>query len=275
MEHKISHSEIQTFLDCQKKWHLRYHLKLKLDTIHTQFGNMAHSVLETHNIPEESLYPELKEEFGIKSWKDYFTTIINELRRRMADYNLLEQEIMLEHDYLKGKIDAVWRHKITGKYLLTDYKFSATKKDQMDLLIDQQLYVYAVLYSLEKNITLDNIEIGFITIPKTELDKPRVLSNGGLSKDKRQNTTVEAYRQAIKDLGLNEADYQDILDELAGKEIVSLEISSVSPNMIQDIFANIDHVYEEMQKGYYLEKASSFDCRRCDLFDECKVKRMK
>lgn len=271
----ISHSEVQTFLDCQKKWHLRYNLKLKLETIHTLFGSMAHKVLETRIIPTEEQYQNLKGEFGIKSWHNYFTTIFNELDRRMSEYTLIQTEAKIEHDYIRGIIDCVWQHKRTGKILLTDYKFSATKKDQLDLLIDQQLYVYGALYAILNKIPLTNIEIGFITIPKTELDEPRVLAKGGLSKDKAQNTTHGKYLAKLIELNLNPADYTDILDALLGKDLVSITIGSISMEACTQIFENIEHVYNEMSKGYVLEKASSWDCRRCDLMDECKIKGVK
>ena len=59
----VSHSEITTYLDCQKKWELQYIKGLKVDNIHLQFGSMGHKVLETRVIPDESLYPELKDKF--------------------------------------------------------------------------------------------------------------------------------------------------------------------------------------------------------------------
>lgn len=272
---KISHTEIQTFLDCQKKWHLRYKLGYRLTTIHTQFGSMAHNVLESKEIPMEELYGELKEYFKITSWSKYFTSIFEALREEMQEWDLLEQEVFVEQDYLRGKIDAVWQNKETGRYLLTDYKFSTSNKDDIDLLIDQQLYVYGVLYALSHNIPIENISTGFITIPKTQLDEPRILVNGKLSKDKAQNVTEKSYRDTIARLGLDESDYSDVLDALSGRKLVKLVIGSISPTMLQDIFENIEHVFNEMQKGYYLEKASSFDCRRCDLFDVCKIRRVK
>lgn len=76
---KVSHTEISTYLDCQKKWELQYQKGLKIDSIHFKFGLMGHKALETRIIPDENLYPELKEEFGITSWTNYFTPIFKEL----------------------------------------------------------------------------------------------------------------------------------------------------------------------------------------------------
>lgn len=269
---KISYSEIQTYLQCQTMWYLRYVKKLRLDTVHTRFGSMAHKVLETRNIPLEELYPELKEEFQITNWTSYFSTILNELDSLMSDYEKVDSEVVVENEYLKGIIDTVWKNKTTGKYLLTDYKFTNTPKDQMDLLIDQQLYIYGSMFALEKGIRLDDVEVGYISIPKKELDNPRVLANGKLSKDKAQRTTYKMYLNKIHELNLDENDYVDILDALLGRPLIVLEISRISSRMLERIALNIERVWEEMDKGYCLEKCSSFDCKRCDLLKECKLK---
>ena len=137
----VSHSEISTYLECQKKWELQYQHGIKFDNIHFQFGSMGHKALETRVIPDELLYPELKEAFGISSWQNYFTPIFNELDARMKDYDLLYKELAVENETIKGVIDAVWRHKETGRYLITDYKFSTSDKGQEDVLLDEQMYI--------------------------------------------------------------------------------------------------------------------------------------
>ena len=90
---QVSHSEMSTYLDCQMKWKLQYVDGLKVDNIHLQFGSMGHKVLETRIIPDENLYPELKEAFNISSWHNYFTTIFNELDDYFKDYNILHTEL--------------------------------------------------------------------------------------------------------------------------------------------------------------------------------------
>ena len=135
MNRQVSHSEITTYLDCQKKWELQYLKGLKVDNVHFQFGSMGHSVLETRVIPDESLYPELKEAFGITSWSKYFTKIFKELDDYFVDYEILHKEYKVETDTMKGIIDVVWRNRSTGKILITDYKFSNSDKGQEDICL--------------------------------------------------------------------------------------------------------------------------------------------
>ena len=266
---QVSHSEISTYLDCQKKWELQYIKGLKIDNVHFQFGSMGHKVLETRNIPSEELYPELKERFEISSWKAYFTPIFEELDDYFKDYEVLHREYKVETEEIKGVIDVVWRHKHTGRYLITDYKFSTSDKGQEDILLDEQMYIYAVSFAAKNDISLDNIDIGYINIPKTELNKPRLLKNGKLSKDKAQRTTHKMYMKAIIEYGLNVSDYEDILSELIERKLLSISISSINRDMLLRIMTNIDNTIKDMEKGYVLEKCS-FLCKKCDYLQYCK-----
>ena len=230
---------------------------------------MGHKVLETREIPDEMLYPELKEEFGIQSWKNYFTTILNELDEYFKDYEVLHKEYRVENEYIKGVIDVVWRHKTTGRILITDYKFSTKNKGLEDILLDEQMYLYAMVYGTNNNLSIDDIDIGYINIPKCEMTKPRVLKNGTLSKDKAQNTTYNLYVESINELGLNISDYEDILSELTNKTMINVAISQMNRDMMRRIAENVDHVIRDMEKGYVLEKCA-FQCKYCDFLQYCK-----
>lgn len=270
MSRQISHSEITTYLDCQKKWDLVYNKGLKIDNVHLRFGSMGHEVLETREIPDEMLYPELKEEFGIQSWKNYFTTIFNELDETFKNYEVLHREYRVENEYLKGVIDVVWKNKITGKVLITDYKFSTKNKGFEDIYLDEQMIIYAVLYSLQNNIDVSDIEIGYINIPKTEFKKPRLLKNGTLSKDKAQCTTRLLYLEAIKEFGLNINDYEDILSELNDKKMTNTILSSINNDMMCRIMKNIDNVIEDMSNKTYILEKCSYQCKYCEFVEYCK-----
>lgn len=266
---QVSHSEITTYLDCQKKWELQYLKGLRVDNVHLQFGSMGHSVLETRLIPDESLYPELKSAFGISSWKDYFEPIFEEIDEYFKDYEILHKEYRVETENIKGVIDVVWKHKESGKVLITDYKFSNTDKGQEDILLDEQMYIYAVVYAHLNGLQLEDIEIGYVNIPKCEMDKPRILKNGQLSKDKAQKTTYKKYVETIEQLNLNIADYEDFLIEIKDKRLLSISQSPINRDMAVRIMTNIDNTIRDMDKGYVLEKCT-FMCKKCDFLQYCK-----
>ena len=266
---QVSHSEITTYLDCQKKWELQYIKGLRVDNVHLRFGSMGHSVLETRLIPDETLYPELKQAFGISSWQGYFQPIFDELDEYFKDYEILHKEYRVETENIKGVIDVVWKHKKTGTVLITDYKFSNTDKGQEDILLDEQMYIYAVVYAHLNGLQLDDIEIGYVNIPKCEMDNPRVLKSGQLSKDKAQKTTYKKYVETIEQLGLNIDDYADFLLEIKDKTLISVAQSSINPDMAVRIMTNIDNTIKDMDKGYVLEKCT-FMCKKCDFLQYCK-----
>lgn len=269
MRNTVSHSEISTYLECQKKWDLQYNKGLQFENIHTRFGSMGHSALESRIIPDELLYPELKDEFNITSWNNYFTPIFKEIDEYFKDYDLLFKEYRVRNDMVKGVIDCVWKHKTSGRYLITDYKFSNTDKGQEDVLLDEQMYIYAVLLAQDLNIPLEIIDIGYINIPKKEMDNPRILKSGQLSKDKAQNVTYEKYVETIKELNLNMDDYEDFLSEISDRRLLSIETQPINIDMVYRIMNNIDNVIKDMQKGYVLEKCS-FMCKRCEYIQYCK-----
>ena len=268
---KISHSEISTYLDCQKKWDLVYNKGLRLDNVHFRFGSVGHKVLETHVIPDETLYPELKEAFGITSWKNYFQPILDELDERMKDYELKFTELKVENDVLLGVIDAVWYNPHTDRWLITDYKFSTSDKGLDDVLIDEQMYIYVMLFcNLHPEIPFEKVDIGYINIPKTEMNNPRILKNGQLSKDKAQNVTYKKYLDTIHELGLNEEDYRDYLDDIKDKTLITITPPNpINVEMLVRIATNLDNTMKDMQKDYVLEKCS-FMCKRCEYFEYCK-----
>ena len=266
---KISHSEISTYLDCQKKWDLIYNKKITIDNDNFKFGSMGHKVLETGIVPDEGLYPELKEAFNITSWNRYFNLIFNDLDRYFKDYNVIYREYPIETDLLKGVIDLVLKHKETGKYLICDYKFSFSNKDVEDLYLDEQLYIYASVFGSENNICLDDIEICYINIPKKCLETPKVLKTGKLSKDKSQYVSYEEYKSKIEELGLNESDYEDFLEELKDKRFVTYCKNTINYDMLERIANNIDNVVKDMDKGYILEKCT-YMCKQCPYVKFCK-----
>ena len=265
-----SHSEITTYLDCQKKWELVYNKGLQISSPHLTFGNVAHKVLETRVVPDEICYGELKDFFNIKSWSNYFNVIFKELDELLKDYNVIHSEYKVENEDIKGIIDLVLQHKESGRYLVLDYKFSNSVKKFQEIFVDEQLYIYALLFSIENNIDINDIDIGFCSISKKEVSHPRVLANGKLSVDKSQATSYDLYVEKINELGLNIDDYANVLENIQDKRQVIMFKNSINLEMLERIVKNIDNVIKDMEKGYILEKCS-YQCVKCEFYEYCKL----
>ena len=153
--------------------------------------------------------------------------------------------------------------------MIADYKFSNSEKGYEDILLDEQMVIYAVVYASKNNLSLSDIEIGYINITKKEPDKPRVLRNGTLSKDKAQATTYDLYLNTIIEMGLDVNDYSDVLEDLKSKKLTSFCKTSINEDMAVRIMKNIDNTIKDMEKGYVLEKCT-YMCKRCEYLEYCK-----
>ena len=263
----ISHSEASTYMDCPKKWDLIYNRGVKKSSPHLEFGVMAHKVLETGEIPDESLYPNLKETFGISSWNNYFTNVLSELDKLLKEYTILDKELKIKgDDNIVGVIDLVCKK--DDKYYLFDYKFTSIEKDYMDIYLDEQLKLYAHLYSKKKWIDINKIYVGYISIPKVELTKPIVLKNGKLSKNKSQCTTRDLFLQAITELGLEQSEYEDFLNDL--KSYIHIVFSNADEKQCAKAVTNILNIAKTRNKDFILEQVASIKCKNCEYLKECK-----
>ena len=237
-----SNSSLNSFANCMARYEHNYILHTppcKPISPHLTFGIMAHDclyragklrdeyedgVLEAGDyqrvIPSEVLYGELKDEFGITNWQNYFTPVIKQtaiyerqLVRELIDTQTgdvtVEREVKLQlsveqlkqlgytniNQPIVGVIDCLMYTKTHA--IILDYKFSSSKKTQDDFDMNSQLPLYAFLIHINYDIPLHNIRYGYIDIPKKAFDKPTLLSNGTLSRAKNQNVSQEFYEQCV------------------------------------------------------------------------------
>ena len=90
-----------------------------------------------------------------------------------------------------------------------------------------------------------------------------------MSKDKTQNTTKQLYLETIKELGLNESDYLDILKDLEHKEYITIINSSANEDNIKPVFDNLHNTIKSINAGYILENMSSNKCKDCEYKKKC------
>jgi hypothetical protein len=102
--------------------------------------------------------------------------------KRFKDYEFVDVEIKLdgmpivELDNViltyKGFIDLVLKHKVTGRYLIIDWKTSRKPWDinakEADHNFYTQLKLYKHFYSLKKGIPIDMIDLAFYNLPREE-----------------------------------------------------------------------------------------------------------
>lgn len=318
-----SNTSLNLFTSCMQAYYQQQVLHSKPcqpPSPHLTFGAMAHEVLyragklrdDSYDgvigpneyrmvIPSDVLYPELKQEFQIKSWERYFVPII----KRIAKYEseicqscknyTIEREVKLQ--LLPEEVKAIFHKTISQPLvgiidflvlgedyaIILDYKFSTKRKTQDDFDMNSQLYLYAMLVSVLFHISMRNIQIGYIDIPKVSFDDPVQLSNGTLSRSKNQNVLQECYKQAVIDLHGNDEKYNcdpggyyyDTWCNLALNDVAYLTIQyldeSICKSIVNDLLDTASLI--DMLKDRHVtfpRKHDSYSCPNCAYLDSCK-----
>lgn len=323
-----SNSSLNSFANCMAKYEHNYILHTppcKPISPHLTFGIMAHDclyragklrdeyedgVLEAGDyqrvIPSEVLYGELKDEFGITNWQNYFTPVIKQtavyerqLVRELIDTQTgdvtVEREVKLQlsveqlkqlgytniNQPIVGVIDCLMYTKTHA--IILDYKFSSSKKTQDDFDMNSQLPLYAFLVHINYDIPLHNIRYGYIDIPKKAFDKPTLLTNGTLSRAKNQNVSQEFYEQCVIAIHGDDAYYHckeggyyhDIWNNLALNKAAYLSVqyldSEVYTGVLNDLInaaKMIDFMIDN--KMPFLKKYDAYSCKGCEYLNSCK-----
>lgn len=323
-----SNSSLNCFASCMARYEHSYVLHTppcKPPSPHLTFGVMAHDVLYKAGklrddardemcevgdyyqvIPSEVLHTELKQEFNIHNWQQYFTGVIKQtakyedkLMQELLDTQSggvqIEREIKLQltpHQLSQmgiygikqpvvGVVDLLMFTKTHA--VIIDYKFSSNKKTQDDFDMNSQLPLYALLVHYNFDIPLHNIRYGYIDIPKQSFGMPTLLSNGTLSRSKSQNVSQELYEQAV--IAIHGDDeyynckpgghYHECWCNLVFNKPAYLSIQYLDFDVYQGVISDlmdaakmIDYMTEH--KMPFLKKYDAYTCKNCEYINSCK-----
>lgn len=321
-----SNSSLNCFANCMAKYEHSYILRTKPckpPSPHLTFGVMAHEVLYKAGIlrdeqrdgvstdeykqiiPSEILHSDLKQEFQINNWQQYFMPII----KQVAAYEKQVTDDILENDTelqifreiklqlspiqlqklgynvynmpLVGVVDLLFVAKNSA--VIIDYKFSDNRKGQTEFDMDSQLHLYATMVSILYNIPIHNIKVGYIDIPKKMFGKPTVLTNGTLSRAKNQNVSQELYEKAVEAIHENDPYYNckpggyyyDAWCNYAFNKCAYLTYQyldlDATKNIVNDVLKAAEMIeYMTNNKMTFLKKYDSYTCKNCEYVNSCK-----
>lgn len=325
-----SNSSLNTFAMCMAKYehnYIKHTPPCRPPSPHLTFGTMAHDVLYKagklrdevadgvvtdmseycHVIPSEVLYHDLKQEFQIDNWQEYFTTVIketakieksivNDLCEETGEPIVIEREVKLHME--PSLMDILGVHGLEQPFVgivdllilsgthavILDYKFSSSRKTRDDFDMNSQLPLYAFFVHYLYDIPMHNIQYGYIDIPKKSFGKPTLLSNGTLSRSKDQNVSQELYEKAV--IAIHGPDdpkynckpgghYYDAWCNMALNKPAYLSMQyldfEVVENVCNDLFKTaqmIDKMKRENES--FLRKFDSYSCKGCDYLPACK-----
>ena len=323
-----SNSSLNCFAACMAKYEHSYILHTppcKPVSPHLTFGVMAHEVLHKAGIlrdesadgviekgeymtiiPSEVLYGDLKKEFNIQNWQNYFTPVIKETAKYEKDIinELVESntgDVRVEREVkLQLTVDQLKRTGITGitqpvvgvidlliytatRAVILDYKFSSSKKTQDDFDMNSQLPLYAMIVHMNYDIPLHNIQYGYIDIPKQSYGMPALLSNGTLSRSKSQNVSQEMYEKSV--IAIHGDDpyynckeggyYHECWCNLALNRAAYLSLQYLDLEtylgVTRDLFNAAKMVdFMRENKMPFLRKYDAYSCKSCEYLNACK-----
>lgn len=246
---RIRGSEVQDFLRCRTRWDFRWRESLiprrKNDKLF--FGTLFHIFLEelyktkdcqqAVQIANDEFYKDFNESDEMYDLQDMMTIIMFNYYERYQDdfetYTVVATELQFEIPLIQGSlftgtIDLILRDKDNNLWFVDHKTTNSIEKYEKNAIMDRQINRYwwaiqqlalgngKILNEEYQDIELESPH-GFIynIILKDYPTRPDVLKSGALSKNKAQKTTVELYKQAIKENGLKESDYLDIIEILS------------------------------------------------------------
>lgn len=294
---KVSHSRIKAWRSCHRKHYNRYVRKLKrrVKGKPLQIGSLGHDCL--HCIAEKKPWlPVIKEyERGLQKLfveeREDFIDIPNRMVQIIRRYLKKYEGDGLKYPRLKGQrsehrveIDmgkdilfTAYLDKIPqdeqGNFWLMEHKFTKQMPDEAFRIWDVQTILYAWImpkagYPEPYGVLWDYIRTKPPAIPD-------LLKSGALSQKKSMDTDIQTYRDAIKQHGLREKDYREMLDHLKGREVkffnrIPLPIpEDVLKWMIRDFWtsvAEIRHLGEKLR-----DMNTTWLCRNCEYEPLCRA----
>ena len=134
------------------------------------------------DIKDVSLLKKMNEAWAAPTFAKQGKGLLQELniKKRFQDYEFVDVEIKLDglpildrEDVTityKGFIDLVLKHKITGRYLIIDWKSSRKPWNIADKEANYNFYtqlkLYKHFYSMKKEIPIDMIDLAFYNLPR-------------------------------------------------------------------------------------------------------------
>jgi hypothetical protein len=228
---RISYTDVQAFTNCRVRWMLsspiRGGWRPRRPVPALRFGDAIHKVLKTRYaldgvIPEVDMaiyafnvlmfvdgWPEDLRDKG-KSLLELGESMIRyywDWSREHDDFEVIGSEVPFSVQFPEigvefvGIVDAMIKK--YGSLWIMEHKTCARVPEEALLRMSLQKNVYLLMTGAK------GVMYNFLI--KEKLNEPVVLKRGGLSKDKSQITSYDVYLAKLQELGLDVAEYMDIL----------------------------------------------------------------
>ena len=163
-----------------------------------------------------------------------------------------------------GRFDLIVREKKSNHIMVVDHKTSCMKFDSAEIDFNDQLPIY--IWAARRIFQNENIQAVWNQLRKKAPTTPKVLKNGGLSKDKSMDTTYEVYLKEIEKQNLNVTNYEKMLKHLQEKSQTFFERAVLykSQAAVKEIDKNLKlELMEMIRYSYDIEYCFPYPNRDC------------
>jgi hypothetical protein len=301
---KLRGSEVQDFLRCRQRWDYKWNQKLvpKAKNDKLLFGVVFHLYLEklyrtkSHENAQAYMLQALDDNYDaaleMEDLEDKLRTIGNNYFEKYK-MDFISMEIvgievefsipLTETTDFTGTIDMIFLDEQNNLWFMDHKTTNSIEKYEKNAILDRQInrYWWAI-----QQLSMGNGEVNLSSDKKVLLDKPygfiyniiykdypvapKILKNGGLSKDKNQKTNILLYKQAIQDYNLNTADYEDMLSHLTNQndKYFSRVMVHRNQNEIDATMNEIKMIVNDIEKANVYRNITTdchWDCQYKDL----------
>jgi RecB family exonuclease len=303
----VSHSEVDNYRRCPKRWEYRYKIGLKRirKGIRLLRGEILHEMLNAYikakmykgyigkdpwSILDEyadlysAYFEEEREHYGdiIGDCGEIFEGYLRKYRKDPLKYEASEQECYFDiSDKLRfaGFIDKIATDQ-QGRRWIVDHKFVQNIPTADDRFSELQLLLYVWAMSKKSpDLAIDGVLWDYARSKAPT--KPEVLKKGGLSQRKNLDCDPHTYLLTIAENNLNPADYIDMLAHLEGKEETFYErvfLPKPSAHMIKEVTEDFLQSAREIQvkrgkgkEARCVRTMNQFNCSGCEFRPVCEA----
>ncbi len=296
MTFKVSNSKVKTWRRCRYAYHLKYVARLEKKRVSRplQFGRLVHSMIEAYangldpETPLDSLsVAELK---LFKSEKEMYGNLLDDVRCIMREYFEHYGENSLaylrvrgryaEHEFeteiapgilFTGKIDAYVRTPNKLRWLMEHKSFNHLPSED-ERWRNTQSIVYFKATEMMGWKAVDGVCWDYIHSKSPA--RPPLLKNGSLTR-KAMVTLPSRVRETIKEHGLREKDYADVIQAAAGqrRHYFQRSFNPVKPAVVKHVWQDFVMSANEIADchGKKRERNIERHCSWCDFEPICRA----
>jgi hypothetical protein len=301
----VSHSEVDSYRRCAKRWEYRYKtgLKRKLKGVRLYKGEILHEmlnayvrakmrkgyvgddpwdILDSYAEKYAAYFEEEREHYGdiIGDCGAIFEGYLRKYRKDPLTYEASEQECYFDISgklRFAGFIDKIATDQESRRWIV-DHKFVQNIPTAEDRFSDLQLLLYVwALSNKSPELNIDGVMWDYARSKAPT--KPEVLKKGGLSQRKNLDCDPHTYMKTIAENNLNLADYKDMLAHLEGKEETFYErvfLPKPSAHMIEEVTSDFLESAKQIQekrkpKARCARTMNQFNCSGCEFRQVCEA----